>query len=123
MEGFNILDVLKETLKASDLKYSEEPDNSFNMTSWHMLAYRKEDEITAIIEEEKEALKYERTFEIFIKTLTGKTFTLQVCKKNTVLYLKYLINRKEGIPVDQQRLIFKGVQLEDERTLENNYYY
>jgi hypothetical protein len=37
------------------------------------------------------------------------------------LYLKYLINGKEGIPIDQQRLIFKGIQLEDESTLEKKY--
>ena len=59
------------------------------------------------------------TIQVFVKSLTGKTVAIEMEHAGTVAELKRKVHVKEGIAVDQQRLVYAGKQLEDERTIED----
>jgi ubiquitin C len=61
----------------------------------------------------------EGTKQIFIKTLAGKTLTINVSDADTIGSIKQKIQESEGIPPDQQRLVFNGKQLEDNMTVQD----
>ena len=56
--------------------------------------------------------------EVYVKTLSGRSYTVWVSRGNTVSDLKGKFQDVEGTPVDQQRLVFNGQQLEDDHPLE-----
>ena len=58
-----------------------------------------------------------KKMEITIKTLTGKEYTLNVEPSNRVVDVKFMIEKKESLIIDKQRLIYEGIQLDDNRTL------
>lgn len=56
--------------------------------------------------------------QIFVKTLTGKTMTFEVLSTDTILDVKRRVFEREGIEIEQQRLVHSGKYLDDKNTLQ-----
>ena len=59
------------------------------------------------------------TYKIFIKTLTGRKQSLNFEPTDNVIVIKNALQEKEGIQIDQIKLIYSGKQLNDDKTLES----
>lgn len=111
--------VLRELLESICIDERQQP---LNVHEINILDPRKQ-----VIDEDEdeddddEALSncHTETIQIFAKFLTGKTVTIKVKSSSTVHQVKQKIQDKEGIPPEQQLLIFEGIVLEDGETLAN----
>lgn len=57
--------------------------------------------------------------QIYIKTLTGRTVSLIVEEGETIRTVKEKMKEKDGVPVEEQRLVFNSQELEDSKTLQH----
>ena len=123
----NIIIKVKETDNILNIKKEIQKKISINIENQQLFFGEKE------LEDNKTIFDYEikneskmylevinvKEFQIFVKTLTGKTLHFDVYPIFTVEILKELIFNQEGIPENQQRIIFAGRQLKDNRTLKD----
>ena len=97
-------------------KRYEEVNIAIKPRNLNLLNYGNPTDIVSIMKSRNQGKKNNQ---YFIKTLTGKTVTLNLPKDALVYEMKAAFCLKEGTPMDQQRMIFKGIEMEMEETVSN----
>jgi len=116
---YNHLDILKYLVEELHIPVNT-PDGYGNPPLYHAEKYSNKTIIEYLKSKGAKQQAYHwHHFQIFVKTLTGKHITLEVDFDEFIEDIKAKIQDKEGIPPDQQRLIFAGLQLEEVSTLDD----
>ncbi|KAJ3446894.1 hypothetical protein M0812_07889 [Anaeramoeba flamelloides] len=81
------------------------------------IEWEKENHELTLVNRRDKPIPQQKAIQLFVKTLTGKTITLNLSNFSSILELKKAIKEKEGINENEQRLLFGGKQLQDNLTL------
>ena len=73
--------------------------------------------VVRVVEAHKKNYVIRDNYQIFVKSFSGRTLTFEVEKNNTIIDLKKKIQDAVGIPIEQQRIVYSGIQFEDNYTL------